>query len=150
MKKQCMWNVFFWIGLVVGVGCQRQIELDQPDYEIQVVVDWYIESNGYAHVFLTTSSPFLTHYDSASIRNTFLTQGLVTLTSSLGESETLTLFRESRFFPPFVYRSTRLKGKVGVTYNLDIKVGGRLLSASTTIPEPPVIDTVYMEAQTDS
>lgn len=141
-----------WVLLFVLIfsGCSREIEFDQPSYQSKVVVDGYIEANGYAYIFLTASSPFLTEYDSASIRNTFLNHGVIKLTSSLGESETLTLFRQNNFFPPFVYRSVGIKGAVGVTYDLTISVGGRQLSASTTIPQPPVIDTMYMDAQTDT
>lgn len=135
---------------MIVLACQKEIVLEQPYYEKQVVVDGYIESGHYAYIFLTASSPFLTEYDSVSITETFINNATITLTSSLGETEVLTLFRQNTFFPPFVYRSVSIKGKVGATYQLDVKVGGRLITATTTIPVPPVVDSIYMEPSTDS
>jgi hypothetical protein len=89
-------------------------------------------------VVLTMSSPYLTHYDSVSIRNTFLNYAKITISSSEGEEEILTLYRENRFFPPFVYKSVSVRGQTGVEYQLTVVVGGKTLSATTSIPRPPV------------
>lgn len=137
--------------LLLGlVSCMAEIELEQPPYEPKVVVDGTIESNGFAQVFLTESSPFLTQYDSISIRESFLNEAAVRLTCSNGETEMLTLFRQSQFFPPFVYKSTRMKGIVGETYTLSISYRGREVTATTTIPEPPVLLGFNMEFKSDS
>lgn len=128
--------------VVVLSSCQKEVELDQPSYQRKIVVDGYIETGRQAHVFLTLSSPYLTHYDSASIRETFLNYAKVTLTSSTGEEEVLTLFREDRFFPPFVYKSVSIMGQEGETYQLSAEVKGRIVTATTTIPPAvAVVDT---------
>src|SRR5664279_2807649 len=100
------WYVIFGLFLL---SCSNEIELKQPDYESKIVVDGYIESNGFANVYLMRSSPFLTEYDSASVKATFMNAAKVTLTCSNGDSEILTLFRQNTFFPPFVYRTIRMK-----------------------------------------
>lgn len=41
-------------------------------------------------------------------------------------------------------------GKIGVTYDIKVEVKGLILTASTTIEQPPFIDWVWYEAQTDS
>jgi hypothetical protein len=132
------------------VSCTSTIELEQEEYEEQVVVDGAIESGDFANVFLTLSSPFLTNYDSASIAATFLKYGKVTLTCSNGDSEVLTVFKKSALFPPFVYRSVRMKGITGCTYDLKVEVRGKVITASTTIPESPVVKGVRMEAVSDT
>lgn len=137
--------------LLLGlVSCMAEIELEQPPYEPKVVVDGTIESNGFAQVFLTESSPFLTQYDSISIRESFLNEAAVRLTCSNGDTEMLTLFRQSQFFPPFVYKSTRMKGIVGESYTLSISYRGEEVTAITSIPEPPVLLGFNMEHKSDS
>lgn len=142
-----LWTIFLLLSLF---ACTSEIELQQQDYQPKIVVDGYIESDGFANVYLTKSSPFLTEYDSASIRATFLNTATVILSCSNGDSEVLTLFRKNSFFPPFVYKSIRMKGIVGETYSLEIRTNGKVLTASTTIPVPPKVSHVRMETESDS
>jgi len=140
----------YYLLLLGLLSCTNQIELEQPDYETKLVVDGYIESNGFANVYLTKSSPFLTEYDSVSIRESFVNFANVTLICSNGDSEQLTLFRKNTFFPPFVYKSVRMKGIVGETYLLKISLEGKIITAITTIPKPPTLLGLQMDSKSDS
>ncbi len=124
--------------------------MEQPAYEPKIVVDGYIETGKTANVVLTMSSPYLTHYDSVSIRNTFLNYAKITISSSEGEEEILTLYRENRFFPPFVYKSVSVRGQTGVEYQLKVVVGGKTLSATTSIPRPPVFVDAFFDEVSDT
>ena len=146
MRKN--WPIFFL--LILFTSCSMEIELNQPAYQSKVVVDGFIESNGFAHVFLTKSSPFLTKYDSASIRESFLNTASVKLICSNGDSEILTLFRQNTFFPPFIYKSIRMKGISGETYSLEIRSQGKVITASTSIPAMPNLTSFYMASKSDS
>ncbi len=142
--------LFILVLALVLFSCSKEVELDQPHYESKVVVDGYIETGRSAHIHLTLSSPYLIHYDSVSILRTFLNHAKITLLSSKGEEEVLTIYRENRFFPPFIYKSVQLKGEEGVKYDLIIEVNQQVLTASTTIPpKPEVVDTRFIP-QTDS
>ena len=132
------------------LSCTTEIELKQPDYESKIVVDGFIESNGFANVYLMRSSPFLTEYDSASVRATFMNAATVTLTCSNGDSEILTLFRQNTFFPPFVYKTIRMKGIAGEIYSLNVNFNGKSVIATTSIPQPPTMTAFEMESRTDS
>ena len=136
--------------IFICLACTKDIVIDQPDYASKIVVDGWISNNDYANIILTKSSPFLTEYDSASIRNTFLNYAKVTVTSSNGESEILTLFRKDEFFPPFVYKTTSLKGEVGVEYTLTIEVDDEIITSSTTIPLLPNIQDVSLNILSDT
>jgi hypothetical protein len=136
--------------VLVLMACTTEIELQQPDYTPKLVVDGTIESDDFAQVFLTRSSPFLTEYDSVSIRLTFVNTATVTLTCSNGDSEVLTLFRQNQFFPPFCYRSIRMKGIPGQTYTLDIRSGGKVVTATTSLPQPPSLKGLKMVAHSDT
>lgn len=132
------------------MACTRDVDIEQPRYQQRIVVDGYIETGRPAYVFLTMSSPYLTRYDSVSIRQSFLNYGKITLSSSKGEEEVLTLFREKGFFPPFVYRSIEMEGETGVRYDIKVEVKGREVTASTTIPPAPDIHSVRFIATTDT
>jgi len=136
--------------LLVIVACTKEIDIDQPFYQSKIVVDGWIESGDYAYVILTRSSPFLTEYDSASIRNTFLNYAKVTLNSSKGESEILILSRKDEFFPPFVYRSRRIKGEPNVSYSLKIEVSGAVVESQTVIPDLPTVFNVIPVSTSDT
>ncbi|WP_439185194.1 DUF4249 domain-containing protein [Carboxylicivirga taeanensis] len=131
-------------------ACSKDIALDQVDYESKIVVDGWIENGQTANVFLTMSSPFLTDYDSASIRNTFLNYAKVTITNGKGVSEVLTLTRRKEFFPPFVYKTINMKGEVGETYFLEVIYQNRVVESVTTIPSLPEVDGVKAVAASDS
>jgi hypothetical protein len=136
--------------LLMLLSCTNEIELEQPNYQSKIVVDGSIESNGFANVYLMRSSPFLTEYDSASVRATFINAAKITLTCSNGDSEILTLFRQNSFFPPFVYKSIRMKGIAGESYSLEVLYNGETVTATTTIPQPPTMTIFEMESQSDS
>ncbi|MFW5762327.1 MAG: DUF4249 family protein, partial [Cyclobacteriaceae bacterium] len=58
-------------------------------------------------------------------------------------SETMTLTKDERYFPPYVYVSTGIKGEIGKTYKITAEYGGKIAYAETSIPEPVEIDTTY-------
>lgn len=124
------------------IGCTSEISLNQERYESKIVVDGWIEPNEPATVYLTLSSPFLTQYDSLSIVKTFLNHAKVTINSSDGEEEVLTLFRKKEKFPPYVYRSTELTGVANKSYRLKVEYKGIVITATTKIPEPPRIKQI--------
>lgn len=136
--------------LLCLLACTHDVELEQPDYQRQIVVDGWMETGGFANVYLTRSSPFLTQYDSASIRKSFLNYAKITLFNAVGDSEILTLFRCDDFFPPFVYRSVKMKGEEGGVYRLKVELEGKTVTATTSIPPSPVIRSAYMDANSDS
>ncbi len=142
--------IIYSFAIICLLSCSKEIEIDLPDYEPEIVVDGWMTNNNYANILLTKSSPYLTDYDSASIRNTFLNYAKITLTSSSNESEILTLFRKDEFFPPFVYKSVEMKGQAGETYTLTIEVENEIATSNTTITTPPVIDSVVTVITSDT
>ncbi|MBS2213744.1 DUF4249 domain-containing protein [Carboxylicivirga mesophila] len=136
--------------LTLLLACSKDIELEQVNYEPKIVVDGWIENGRTANVLLTMSSPFLTDYDSASIRNTFLNYAKVTITTGKGESEVLTLTRQKEFFPPFVYKSIAIKGEVGETYTLEVVYRDKIVEAATSIPTLPDVREVVTEPVSDT
>ncbi len=143
-------RLFYLIFILALLSCSKEIEVEQVDYKRKIVVDGWIENGKNAQVLLTLSSPFLAEYDSASIRATFLNYAKVTLSTGSGDSEVLTLSRRNEFFPPFVYKSIRIKGEVGESYKLEVLYQNKLVEARTTIPQLPDVDGVWSYAVSDT
>lgn len=148
-RQTCCLLLMLALGFLLS-SCINEVEIEPLLYVRKVVVDGQIESGRSAQVYLTLSSPFLEDYDSASIINSFLNDAKVTLRSSLGEEEDLVLAINNNFFPPYVYRSVQITGRVGVEYSLEIDVAGRKVYASTSIPYPPLILGTRFTYQTDT
>lgn len=129
-------------------GCQTD-DFSAPEYRQSVVVDGWIEQGQPARVLLTLSSPFFANIDSASLRDLIITRAKVTVSDG-SQAEVLTLFRDDRYFPPYVYRSTSIKGTVGGTYSLKVEYQGREITAVTQIPQPQAIDDIQFEKNLDS
>ena len=91
-----MKHLYYLLLLGILNACSSEFEIEQLDYEPKVVVDGWIENNGQAKVYLTYSSPFLTQYDSTTIRETFLNNAKVTLSTD-DETEILTLYKEDSY-----------------------------------------------------
>ncbi len=135
---------------MLAYGCTKEIEIDLGSYTPQVVVDGWIETDGKAHVFLTRSSAYLTHYDSASIRNLFINNAKITLTCSDGRSEILTLYKQDEFFPPFVYKSIGIRGEENKSYGLTVETNQQIITAETSIPEKPSVENMTMSLSSDT
>jgi hypothetical protein len=66
------------------------------------------------------------------------------------ESEILTLTKDTNYFPPYIYRGNSLKGKTGSTYRLLIEDEIDTIFASTTIPMPASVDSIWFEKNQNS
>ncbi len=127
-------------------ACNKDLEYDFNQVDDKIVIDGQIEQNQSARVILTRNFPFFSEFDSASIRNLILTRAKVSL-NYMDKTEVLTLRRDDRFFPPFVYESNEIVGKTDSSYEIIAEFGGKTVSAVTTIPEVVSLDTAYFVAE---
>lgn len=135
-----------WIGVI---SCKNEIDLDVPTVRQEIVVDGWIENGDYPYVILTASSQYYSVVDSATLRSLVLSAAKVTVSNGT-EAEVLTLFMNNDYFPPYIYRGTRLKGQVGKTYDLTVEYGGRTVTAQTTIPKPVTMDSLWFSLNAGS
>jgi len=125
-------------------SCNEDLNIDFPEPDDKIVIDGWIEQNKKATVFLTANSPYFTAIDSASLRDLVLTRAKVTIDDG-EDTEILILRKNEIYFPPFLYQSNRISGEIGKTYTITAEYGGKIAWASTIIPEPVEIDTVFFE-----
>lgn len=133
---------FLMILIALLTACQTEVEMDLPQYEPKLIVEGYIENGKPAMVMLTKSLPYFEHIDlNYVLQNLLVLDAVVTVTSSDGESERLTLMptAESPFY--FAYVGNML-GKENTSYDLKIEYGGQVYSATTTISHTFDLDSI--------
>jgi hypothetical protein len=144
--------VFIVLCVFTTFACKPEAEFELPYLKKQLVVDGWIEQNGYPMVQLTYNTPYFSNLDSASFRALVATRAKVSVTVD-NVTEILTGDKDTSFFPPYIYRGTgEIIGKAGKTYTLKIEDELDTIEVSTTIPKPVYLDSVWFEANspTDS
>jgi len=143
-KYQYLLTVF----AIVLIYCSCEEPLNVPEHKSMIVVDGWIENDGFAHVLLTRTTPFFASIDSASYLDLVETFASVSVSNSK-ETEFLTLTSDKSLFPWHVYKTTSMKGEVGETYHLRVKFYDTILTATTIISESPAIDSVWFDPLSD-
>ena len=131
---------------VLLTRCAPESDFDAIPYTKKLVVDGFIESNGFARVQLSYNASYFQEIDSANIRD--LLESTAKVTVSDGErEEVLTLRRDNTLFPPFYYEGTSIIGQAGRQYKLTIELKGKTYTAVTTIPELKKLDKLWFAHQ---
>lgn len=132
--------------VIIGQSCMKDIELDLPEQEPLIVIDGWIEPGRTAKVLLTATSDFEDPIDSSSYRDIVLTRAKISIIHG-EDSETLILKKDERYFPPHIYESNSIKGKVGEEYTVLVEYEGQKVYGTTKIQEPVSIDTAWFHVQ---
>ena len=106
--------------------------LDIPAAEKKLVVDGWIEQGEAPCVILTEVSPFFAQYNSLDLRSLMVTSAKVTVSNG-DTSETLSLVRDDKMFPPYVYKGYGFQGEIGKTYHLKIYWKDEIYEATTSL-----------------
>ena len=111
--------------VVLFASCQKEIEVDIPAYEQKIVIEGSIEAGEPAMVMVSRSISYFADIDIQTLMNDVLIDdAIVTVKSSTGEVEqlTLTLTPESPVY--FAYVGRNVIGTPGKTYTLSVQYDG--------------------------
>ncbi len=126
-------------------GCQREVELDLPDYESKLVIEGTIENGSPAMVMLSKSIPYFSEVTLSTLMNDVLVTGdqaRVYVTSEDGETEELT-WRISPDAPYYVaFMGSQVLGREETRYTLTVEYGGKTYTADTYIPKTFDLDSI--------
>lgn len=136
----------FAVCLLLFFSCTEEIELILPLSENEIVVEGWIEQNRYPIVYLTLSVPFTSEIDSSALYDQIVSQAKVTVSCD-NQSEILTLKLNDNQYPPKYYSGTEMKGVAGKRYDLKIEYKGKVVTAATTIPQPPHLDSIFFQLE---
>lgn len=160
-----------WVGAIIillGIGCEQQIEVDLPYVEPVYAVEGSIELNGFPVVFLSQAQGYFDPVDGSSLGTLFLGGAAVNVsvdgtTYPLEEWCTGDLPPESieqaalwLGFPAellatldlCLYTSfdQNLKGQTGRRYDLDVTIDDHSMNASTTLLAAIPLDSVWWQS----
>ena len=125
-------------------------EDDVTTLESELVVEGWIENDKYPIVLLTQTLPI--NSEGANINN--LQDYLVrwAKVSIICNSDTVVLTGkyDKGYFPPYIYTTSKMKGKTGSTYKLIVEYKDKFATATTTIPSEASVDTYKVEKCVDA
>ena len=126
--------------VMLFLSCTKEIQIEYPKTEKQLVVEGYIEQGKYPIVFLTKSSPYFEKIDSANIEELIVLFAKVTVSCD-GIEDVLTLRYNANYFPAYYYEGTSFTGEIGKSYTIKIELSGKTYTSTTKIVEPVPIDS---------
>lgn len=133
--------VLFLLVLFV-IACEKQPINNREGYNPKFVVEGWIEEGGYPYVMLTHNLPFFTAIDSNQLNEVVIRWAKVSVSDGV-KTEILTGMKDDRYFPPYGYKGSEIKGEAGKSYTLKIEYAGNILTAETTIPKKAKLDSIW-------
>lgn len=125
-------------------GCQKEIEVDIPDYERKIVIEGRIENGSPAMVIVSRSVDYFAPLNLETLMNDVFIKNAVVTVSCDGVSEQLqfTLCEDSPVYLAYVGRN--IIGEPGKRYDLRVEIGDTVYTSSTTICQPFHLDSVWL------
>lgn len=145
MRKSII--ILLLLAALLPLSCTKTI----PHSESRLVVEGWIESGGHPMVQLSESLVIEVgkEYNTVDFLESVAKWARVTVSDG-DTSIVLTGVADANYFPPYVFTTSKMKGKVGKTYELRVEYKDYVATAKTTIPEPVPLDTVYVADVKDS
>ena len=118
--------------------------------EPQIVVEGWIDAGGYPVVMLSQILPVTGHVvTDEDIRDCIIAMGKVTISD--GErSIVLTGKKSDKYFPPYIYTTSKMRGEEGKTYYLTAEYKDFYATAQTTIPPKAKIEKIITKKENGS
>ena len=130
---KCIKRLVFCFSLLSFCSCQKVIELNLHDADIKYVVEGVITNEpGVCRVNLTQSKPFYENNQFPGISGAIVTVKDNDDEFSLPETQ------------PGVYETTLLNGTPGHTYKLSVSIDNNVFTATSKMPLPVSLDTIYI------
>lgn len=116
----------------------------------KLVVEGWIEDGDFPVVMVTQNFPVNKRYQSIDSLDNYVVKWAKVTVDDGETSVVLTGKRDNRYFPPYIYTTTRLRGKTGRKYTLTVEYKDFLATAITTIPSKPKACKYEIEKCADS
>lgn len=148
---------------LVFFSCTKEVNIDIPSYQNQLVVDGIIETGGNPIVLLSQSANIYETSDLAAYLSRFVYDAQLNVISG-NDTFPLSLFtiaelpinsqkkvaemlrldwNEALLLPIKVYSSIALVAQANTSYTLEIKHQGKSFKGTTHLPNPTPLDSIY-------
>jgi hypothetical protein len=137
-------RVIIFFGLLLSLSsCVRDVEVILPEHKEKMVVEGHIEPGEKAYVFLSKNVAYFGNTDISNFQNYVIHGAVVTIWDGT-QLDTL-----KEVFPGlgYYYVATYMTGVIGKTYLLTINHNSKTYTASTTIPAPVPLDSIWFQVQ---
>ena len=123
-----------------------------PEQNDELVVEGWIEDNGFPVVILTKNINISNKYQSLDSLSSCIVRWAKVTVSDGEKSVVLTGSYTKGYTPPYIYTTSHYRGEAGKTYQLTVEYGDFHATATTTIPKTQKIDELTVErcAQSDT
>lgn len=123
-----------------------------PEQNDELVVEGWIEDNGFPVVILTKNINISNTYQSLDSLSSCIVRWAKVTVSDGEKSVVLTGRYMKGYTPPYIYTTSHFRGEAGKTYQLTVEYGDFHATATTTIPKTQKIDELSVErcAQSDT
>lgn len=164
--------LLFIATMAIISSCTKEVKIDIPGYEEQLVVDGQIHVDGFPVVLLSRSQNIYAATDLSAYLESFVSDATVSVSNgsvsvplqiySIADlpletqkrvAEMLSLeLNEVVFVPILVYSTTdpSMLGQVGKTYELTIQHEGKSYIGSTELLQPVALDNIYWKPDEDN
>ena len=164
-------RILFFSILLLSVSCSKEVQIDIPGFQAELVVDGTIETNMHPLVLLSTSADIYSPTDLTAYLSGFIYDAEVEVISGsdttalqlynivdlpieaqykLAEMLRLKKHSELLQIPIMVYSSLDLLGEVNKSYELHIIHNSTHYSGTTEIVPPTPLDSVYWKIEPGS
>ena len=134
----CKRVIYYLCWAFLFIACQ---EIPQEETPGEIVVEGWIEAGAGPVVMLSRTFVVSTGKETAEEQSIVLSLAKVEVSDGT-RSVTLTGDYDDRYFPPFIYSTSKIRGVPGRTYRLTVEYEGSVVTAETTIPEPASLDAL--------
>src|SRR5688572_21302493 len=141
MRFQLMAVLVFILISIGLISCEKNISVDIPGSEQQLVLEGYVYEGMNAYVFVTKSSPFFSELDSSTIQKYIVRGATITLSDGI-TTDTLLEYENPQYFL-HIYYSPNIIGVTGRTYTLRVVAEGKVATAITSLPPAIPLDSVW-------
>ena len=112
------------------------------DAEPLLVVEGWIDHGDFPVVMVSTTVPIREERTDLSALKDYIARW-ATVTISDGTRDVVLTGRvDRRYFPPYIYTTSEMRGEAGKAYRLTVDYRTYHAEAVTTIPSPPALDSV--------
>lgn len=140
-----MWKKILFsltVAALFFASCEKDITVELPQPQSQIVVEGYIQPGNYAYVLLSNSAAYFAPFDSTSLINSGIKNATVIISS---DNMSDTLIQVSPDYG-YLYVSTVTIGEIGKDYFLKvITQEGKTVSAQTHIYPPISLDSIWFK-----
>lgn len=127
-------------------ACTEKIDVNLPNSDKKIVIEGSIENGKYAEVIITKTIPLFSSVESTNPNDFYVLDAKVYVSDGI-VTDTLNLAIDSASSLGVVYKGNKIIGAVGGTYFLTVEQNGKTYTASTTIPVPVALDSVWWKEQ---